>query len=184
MEQVSYQKTFCFRFYLCCHILSGLNTVNYFAQVCHWCIPYHSICTMPLIHWGWVTHICVGKLTIIGSDNGLSPGRRQAIIGTNAGILLIGALGAKFNQILIAVHTCSFKKMHFKLSSAKWLPFCLGLNVWTMYCHLQHPIHHCHDQHRFQSLLWTIFNSNIADHARYVLMAGVLFWIMNAEFLL
>ena len=33
-----------------------------------------------LTHWGRVTHICVSKLTIFGSDNGLSPGRRQAII--------------------------------------------------------------------------------------------------------
>ena len=40
-------------------------------------------------HWGRVTHICVSKLTIIGSDNGLSPGRRHAIIWTNARILLI-----------------------------------------------------------------------------------------------
>ena len=32
-----------------------------------------------LTHWGRVTHICIGNLTIIGSDNGLSPGRRQAI---------------------------------------------------------------------------------------------------------
>ena len=38
---------------------------------------------------GRVTHICVGKLTTIGSENGLSPGRRQAIIWTNAGKLLI-----------------------------------------------------------------------------------------------
>ena len=37
--------------------------------------------------------ICVRKLIIIGSDNGLSPGRRQAIIRTNAGMLLIAALG-------------------------------------------------------------------------------------------
>ena len=43
-----------------------------------------------LTHWGRVTHICVGEITIIGSDNGLSPGRCQAIIWTNAGILLIG----------------------------------------------------------------------------------------------
>ena len=41
-----------------------------------------------LTHWGRVTHICVNDLTIIGSANGLSPGRRQAIIRTNAGILL------------------------------------------------------------------------------------------------
>ena len=33
-----------------------------------------------LSHWGRVTHICANKITIIGSDNGLSPGRRQAII--------------------------------------------------------------------------------------------------------
>ena len=33
-----------------------------------------------LTHWGQATHICVGDLTITGSDNGLSPGRRQAII--------------------------------------------------------------------------------------------------------
>ena len=30
-----------------------------------------------------MTHICISKLTIIGSYNGLSPGRRQAIIWTN-----------------------------------------------------------------------------------------------------
>ena len=76
-----------------------------------------------------MTHICVGKLTIIGSDNGLSPGRRQAIIWTNDGILLIGPLGTNFSEILIEIHTFSFKKMHLKMSSWKWRPFCLGLNV-------------------------------------------------------
>ena len=50
-------------------------------------------------HWSWVTHICVGKLTIIDSDNGLSPKRRQAIIWTNVGILLIGPLGTNFIEI-------------------------------------------------------------------------------------
>ena len=54
-----------------------------------------------LNHWGQVTHICVSKLTIIGSDNGLSPGRRQAIIWINAGILLIGPLGTDFIEIYI-----------------------------------------------------------------------------------
>ena len=33
-----------------------------------------------LTHWGQVIHIRVSKLTIIGSDDGLSPDRRQAII--------------------------------------------------------------------------------------------------------
>ena len=54
-----------------------------------------------LTHWGRVTHICVSKLTIIGSDNGLAPGRRQAIILTNAGIILIEPLGTNFSEILI-----------------------------------------------------------------------------------
>ena len=49
---------------------------------------------LSLTHWGRVTHICVGKLTNIDSDNGLSPERRQAIIWTNVGILLIGPLEA------------------------------------------------------------------------------------------
>ena len=80
-------------------------------------------------HWGRVTHICVGKLTIIGSDNVLSSGRRQAIIWTNAEILVIGPLGTNFSEILIAIEAFSFKKMHLKISSAKWRPFCLGLNV-------------------------------------------------------
>ena len=82
-----------------------------------------------LTHWGRVTHICVSKLTIIGSDNGLSPCRRQAIIWTNAGILLIEPLGTNFNEILIKIHTFSFKKMHLKLLSGKCRPSCLGLNV-------------------------------------------------------
>ena len=82
-----------------------------------------------LTHWGRVTHICVGNLTIIGSDNGLSPGRRQAIIWTNAGILLVGPLGKNFNKILIEIHIISFKKSHLKMSSGKRRPSCLGLNV-------------------------------------------------------
>ena len=74
-------------------------------------------------------YICVGKLTIIVSDNGLSPG--HAIIWTTAGILLIRPLGTNFNEILIEIHTFSFKKMHLKMSFAKSRPFCLGLNVLT-----------------------------------------------------
>ena len=84
-----------------------------------------------LTHWGQVTHICVGKLTIIGSDNGLSPERRQAIIWTNAGILLIGSLGTNFNEISIEIQTFSLKKIRLKMSSAKCCSFRLGLNVLT-----------------------------------------------------
>ena len=72
------------------------------------------ITTVLLTHWGRVTHICVSKLAIIGSDNGLSPGRRQAIIWTNAGILLIGPFGTNFSEILIEIHIFSLKKCTWK----------------------------------------------------------------------
>ena len=58
----------------------------------------------------------------------------SAIILTNAEILLIEPLGTNFNEILIEIHIFSFKKMYLKISSGKWRPFCLGvnvLNVWS-----------------------------------------------------
>ena len=71
--------------------------------------------------------MCVGNLTIICSDNGFSPGRRQAIIRTNTGLLLTVPLGPNFGEILIEIHTFSFKKMHLNMSSGKWRLFCLAL---------------------------------------------------------
>ena len=100
-----------------------------------------------LTHCGRVMHICVSELTIIGSDNGLSPGQRQAIIWTNAGILLIGPSEISFSEIWIEIQIFSFRKMHLKMSSAKWRPFCLSLNVlsdtinWT--CTGQEDMHMC-----------------------------------------
>ena len=102
-----------------------------------------------------MTHICVSKLTIIGSDNGLSPDRRQAINWTNAGLLLIGHTGTNFNEILIEILTFSFKKRRLKVSSAKRRPFCLGLNVLMVtnmadkYSHIEkvlwlHSLQTCH----------------------------------------
>ena len=86
---------------------------------------------VPYVCISWlrsVTHICVSELTIIGSDNGLSPGRRQAIIWNNAGLLLIEPLGTNFSEISI-IQTFSFQKMHLNMSSAKWRPFSFGFNV-------------------------------------------------------
>ena len=70
-----------------------------------------------LTHSGRVTHIWVSKLTIIISDNGLSPGRRQAIIWTSAGILLIDPLETSFSEIVIEIYTFSLTKMHSEMSS-------------------------------------------------------------------
>ena len=69
------------------------------------------------------------KWVIIGSDNGLSPVRRQNIIWTNAGILLTGPWGTNFSELLIGIQTLSFKKLHLNMSSAKWRLFCLGHNI-------------------------------------------------------
>ena len=82
-----------------------------------------------LTRWGRLTHICVSQLNIIGSNNDLSPGRRQAIIWLNAGILKIRTLGANFGDILSEINTFLFNKKHLKTSSEKCLAFCLGLSV-------------------------------------------------------
>ena len=97
------------------------NFCDVMVHVCHG--------GMNLTHWGRVMHIPVSKLTIISSECGLSPDRRQAIIWTNAGILLSGPLGRNFSEILIEIHIFSFKKMHLKMSSGKWRPFYIGFNV-------------------------------------------------------
>ena len=76
-----------------------------------------------------MTHICVSKLIIIGSDNDLLPGRRWAIIWAKTGILLTGPLGTNFSEISIEIH--SYKKTYLKVSSLKCIwkhvkcrPFC------------------------------------------------------------
>ena len=67
-----------------------------------------------ITHWCRVTHICVSQLAIIGSDNGLEPGRHQAIIWTNAGILLIEPVGTNFSEISIEIDTFSGDKIMWK----------------------------------------------------------------------
>ena len=59
----------------------------------------------------------------------MSPGRHQAIIWNNVGMLLIRPLGTDFSKVLIEKKTFLSKKMHLKISSGKWRPLCLGLNV-------------------------------------------------------
>ena len=110
-----------------CTIVMSYTEIN--KAVSQWPLTF-KLCisvTWPLTHWGRATHICVSKLTIIGSDNGLTPARR---------ILLIGTLGRNFNEILIEIHTISFKEMHLKMSSGKCRPFCLGLNVLSCAVHI------------------------------------------------
>ena len=134
LNQIIHVRSNNLRYSMCIHwnILTKILrkcTEWFFHKNCKSYQESYSNLVPHLTHWGRVTHICVSKLTIIGSDNGLSPDRRRAIILTNVGISLIGPLGTKFNEILFGIQTFSFKKMHFKMSSAEWRPFCLGLNV-------------------------------------------------------
>ena len=117
-------QSYCDQHFLECILIKLNQTLDFFSR--KGMLPKDM---SHLINWGPVMHICVSKLTIIGSDNGLSPDRHQAIIWTNAGILIFGPLGTNFSEILIEIHVFSFKKMHLKMSSGKWQPFCLGLNV-------------------------------------------------------
>ena len=86
-----------------------------------------------------MTHICVSELTTIRSGNGLSLGPRQAIIWTNAEILLNGPVATNFSEILIEIHTISIKEMHLQMST-KWRPFFLGLNVLVNSTHIHKRI--------------------------------------------
>ena len=132
-------------------LISRIMTIKCSLYGCSWGFPCHSTKHIPifsyqwlnkdiyvsmkhqhtdfLTHWGRVTHIYLGILTIIGSDNGLFPGWGQAIIWTNAGLLLIGPLGTNFSEISIEIYTFSFKKMHLKMLSAKCCLINLYLDV-------------------------------------------------------
>ena len=100
-------------------------------------LSYSLIQLSHLAHWGRVMHVCVSKIIIIGSDNSLLPVRCQAIIWTNAGILLIGPLGINFGEISVKINTFSFKKMHLKMS-AEWRLFHIGLNELNIKCQQIH----------------------------------------------
>ena len=85
-----------------------------------------------------MTHICVGKLTTIGSDNGLSPGRRQAIIWTIAGILLFRPLGTKFKWNLnrnsyVFIQENSFENVVCEMAAILSRPQCVKtLHYWVI----------------------------------------------------
>ena len=104
-----------------CSLLSNVlhNENNVMVQRANKILLRRVTGGFPLTHWGRVTHICIGKLTIIGSENGLSPSWRQAIVWTNAGLLSIGTWRTYFSEISIKVQQFSLKKMHLKVSSAK-----------------------------------------------------------------
>ena len=111
--------------------ISSINIRNKQTHISRW----YYIVTMSLYPWLQlsdmkssphilVPHIWVSELGSIGSDNSLSPVRRQVIIWTNTDFLLIGLIGTDFSDIWIETQYFSFMKMHLKMSCAKWRPSC------------------------------------------------------------
>ena len=108
------------------------KTHNFHTRKCIWSSPSGpsvsaSMCQhhIHVIHHTFNSPWCRTYVSVnwisIGSDNGLAPNRRQAIIWTNAGLLSIGPFGTNFSEILIKIQNFSFTKIRLKISSAKWL---------------------------------------------------------------
>ena len=80
---------------------------------------------LSLTHWDWVTHICVNKLTIFGSDDGLSSGRHQAIILTRVGASTQILSTSTSTSTLLSMSTststekmCEYEYEYFSLSTS------------------------------------------------------------------
>ena len=141
---------------------------------------------------GRVTHICVSKLTIIGSDNGLSTGRRQANIWTNVGILLIVPLWTNFSEILIEIHAISFKKIPFEnvacetatiLSRPQWANYICTIYLYITIIWL-YPII-CVQKPLFEMNKWqysVILNQNITFPVKKITSQGIrkLYFILTS----
>ena len=85
-----------------------------------------------LTHWGQGMHICVSKLTIIGSDNGLLLGQCQAFIWTNIVKIVNWTLGNKLqgnlNQNLnIFIQKNAFENVVWKMAAILSGPQCVNV---------------------------------------------------------
>ena len=88
-------------------LIDNLLTLIYITRLSPYCRIYASV-----------------NLVSIGSDNGLSPIRRKAIIYTSSELLSIGPFGINLSEILIKIQNFTFTEMHMKISFPKWRPFC------------------------------------------------------------
>ena len=110
-------------------ILWTSQTATYRAVIPHGLLGNTSV-KLNSFKLQWC-HLMIQVLVNTGWGNGLAPSRCQAIASTNADILSIGPFGTNFNEISIKISIFSFKKIHFKMLSAKCQPFCSGFNVST-----------------------------------------------------
>ena len=96
------------------HYCDLTRSISWLLMHCLLALRYRTKCQFRFrFHWNLFAG---GHLTTLVQ----APGRRQAIIWTNAGILLIRTLGTNFSEILCKINSFSFSKMHLKMASAKW----------------------------------------------------------------
>ena len=89
-----------------------------------------------LIEAEWCIYASIKHINI-ASGNGLLPVQHQVVILTNAAILSIRPQGTYFDEIWFKIQKFSFKEINLKMSSVKWQPFCLGLNVFGVVQQIQ-----------------------------------------------
>ena len=105
---------------LCHKLLSFTNMLRKSGKSINWLLKCTSF------HWSSTVNITPScrlyasvNWVSIGSGNGLSPIRCQAITWANAGVLSVGPVRTHFSEIRIGILVCLFKKMQLELSSAK-----------------------------------------------------------------
>ena len=101
---------------------------SYFCAMARDVKGSQSLWPIQLTHWCRLTHICISKLTTIGSDNGLSPDRHQAIIWTSARFCQLNPweqTSVKFHRILyIFIDENAFEIVVWKLAAILPRPQC------------------------------------------------------------
>ena len=107
-----------------------------FWQMLHWiCLAWINMFLQHMSHLSMTIYVENYHTQFHNGFNELNnPVRRQAIISTDAELLLIGSVGTNFSDFFFEIQLFSWKKIRLKMSSAKWQPFCLGLNVLKWSC--------------------------------------------------
>ena len=122
-SKLSFQRAVCFQLVAGSVVMYFINGFqpSLFVICQHW-------------FWGQVPNICISNLTVIGSDNGLSPGWCQGIMETSARILLIGPLETR-----ICIWKCWLQNgSNFVSASMCNTKQATGnyLNLWWFYWHM------------------------------------------------
>ena len=83
-----------------------------------------------------MTHICVSKLSTIGSDNQLLLVRRQGNTWTHDVLSYCWQIRNNCNEMLIKIKQSSNRNMSFRMSLVKWLQCCVSADVFRPWCNL------------------------------------------------